>query len=142
MWSARIVMAARGYRFFSLKYTTDHEWVKYDAGTQTGTIGITDYAQQQLGDVVHISLPKINHSFKQKDVMSTIESVKVVSDIYAPISCTVTSVNQKTEKNPEIINQGAESDGWLFQVKVQNLKELDSLLDKSGYEKFLKESGH
>lgn len=142
MWTSRVVMAARVNRLYSIKYTKDHEWIKYDAKTKSGTIGITDYAQQQLGDVVHISLPEIYKTFNQKDVMSTIESVKVVSDIYAPISCTVTSVNQAIEKAPEIINQSAESDGWLFKVKVLNAKELDSLLDKSGYDMFVKESGH
>lgn len=142
MWISRIVPKSQSIRLFSTKYTSDHEWISLDKSTNIGTIGITDFAQSQLGDIVHISLPKLNESFKQKDVMATIESVKVVSDIYAPVSGKVTAVNSNAEKHPEVINQGAESEGWLFKVHVEKPGELEGLLDKTGYEKFLKENSH
>lgn len=137
MWIRRVAS-----RFFSLKYTKDHEWVNFDAKSKIGTVGITDYAQQQLGDIVHLSMPKVSEKFKQKDVMATIESVKVVSDIYAPISGAVVEVNTNIEKTPEIINTGAESTGWLFKIKLDNEAELSHLLSKEGYDKFVKETSH
>jgi glycine cleavage system H protein len=125
-----------------LKYTKDHEWVNFDSSSKIGTVGITDYAQQQLGDIVHLSMPKVSEKFNQKDVMATIESVKVVSDIYSPVSGTVTEVNTSIEKGPEVINQDAESQGWLFKMKLDNENELKALLDKAAYDKFVKENSH
>ncbi|OMJ85750.1 hypothetical protein SteCoe_12878 [Stentor coeruleus] len=129
-------------RYFAVRFTPDHEWINYDENTKTGVVGITDYAQSQLGDIVHITLPKVLEKFKQKDVMATIESVKVVGDIYAPVSGTVTDVNEEVHKTPEIINQEAEGKGWLFKMNIDNLDEINKLLDKKEYEKVVQESGH
>ena len=142
MWIPRIIPKAQSIRLFSKKYTSDHEWILLDKSTNIGTIGITDYAQSQLGDIVHISLPKVHETFRQKDVLATIESVKVVSDIYAPVSGKVTAINSNAEKHPEAINQDAENEGWLFKVQVEKPGELEGLLDKAGYDKFLKENAH
>ena len=142
MWLSRIIPKARSYRYFAMRYTADHEWINYDEKSLAGTIGITDYAQGQLGDIVHITLPGISEKFKQSEVMATIESVKVVGDIYAPLSGTVTEINNALAKAPEIVNESAEAKGWLIKIKIDNISEVSKLLDKTAYDKLVDEIMH
>ena len=145
MWLRHLVSKAKPTRFFGIKYSADHEWLNYDESTKTGVIGITDYAQGQLGDIVHITLPKVSEKYKQSEVMATIESVKVVGDIYAPITGSVIEINNSAQENPDIVNQSAENKGWLIKIKFDNLDELSKLMDKPAYDQLIQElikSGH
>jgi glycine cleavage system H protein len=119
------------------RYTKSHEWVLVDA--DTATVGITDYAQGSLGDVVHVEMPETDESFDQSSEVAEIESVKAVSSIYAPITGTVTAVNESIEDEPERVNSDAYGDGWLFRMTVTDASELDGLLDADAYEAYLAE---
>jgi glycine cleavage system H protein len=119
-----------------LKYTKEHEWIKADGST--GTVGITDHAQEALGDIVFVELPKVGAELTQGKSFGTVESVKAVSDIYAPVSGTVTEVNQELTTAPEKINADAHK-AWMVKVKLKNPGELNSLLSAGDYEKFLAE---
>lgn len=114
-----------------LKYTKDHEWISIDG--DIGTIGITDYAQGELGDVVFVELPAVGKSVKQHDAFGTIEAVKAVSDLYAPVSGTVTAVNTQLEKEPELVNKDPYQAGWMIKLKVANANELGTLLSAAAY---------
>lgn len=115
----------------NLKYTKDHEWIKIDG--DIGTIGITDYAQGELGDVVFVELPAISMALKQHDSFGTIEAVKAVSDLYAPVSGSVVEINAELEKTPEIVNKDPYNAGWMVKIKFSNTSELSGLLDVAGY---------
>ena len=115
----------------NLKYTKDHEWVLV-AG-DTGTVGITDYAQGELGDVVFVELPAVGKTVKQGDSFGTIEAVKAVSDLYAPISGTVTEVNAELSKTPELVNKDPYGKGWMVKVKLANAADVGSLLAAPAY---------
>lgn len=119
-----------------LKYSKEHEWVKISG--DTARVGITDYAQEALGDVVYLDFPKAGSSIKQGAVAGTIESVKAVSDIYQPLSGTVTILNTGLNKTPAVVNQDAYGEGWLFEVSGVSPTEAASLMDAAGYEAFLK----
>ncbi|MDL1891839.1 glycine cleavage system protein GcvH [Sphingobacteriales bacterium CHB3] len=114
-----------------LKYTKDHEWLKVDG--DTGTIGITDYAQGELGDVVFVELPAIGKAVKAHDSFGTIEAVKAVSDLYAPVSGSILEVNKELEKSPETVNKDPYGAGWMVKIKLSNASELSELLDASAY---------
>src|ERR1700674_73783 len=116
------------------KYTKEHEWIQVN-GT-TGTIGITDYAQQSLGDIVFVELPKVGSELTAGKTFGSVESVKAVSDLYAPASGTVTEVNGELATAPEKINQDAHS-AWLLKITLKNPGDLASLLSASDYEKFV-----
>ncbi|KAA0003395.1 MAG: glycine cleavage system protein GcvH [Thermoplasmata archaeon] len=118
-----------------LLYTETHEWVLKKNGI--ARIGITDYAQQHLTDVVYVELPEVGKVFKKGDEIATIESVKSVSEVYAPISGEITAINERLENEPELINQSPYDDGWLFEMKMENEGELNSLLSPSAYKKIL-----
>ena len=122
-------------RFFSVKYTKEHEWIHYDESTKTGTFGITEFAQSQLGDIVHLHLPSINSKYKQGETIGKVESVTFADDIYMPVSGTVLEVNNLLNTHPEVVNQSAECNGWVAKIKVENPDELDQLLDEQGYKK-------
>jgi glycine cleavage system H protein len=113
------------------KYTKDHEYVRVDGST--GTVGITSYAQEQLGDIVFVELPAIGKVLKQGDEAAVVESVKAASEIYSPASGTVTEVNAALSGEPGLINSGAESAGWIFKLTLSNPDELDGLLDADAY---------
>ena len=113
-----------------LKYTKDHEWVR--GGGAEATIGITDYAQAQLGDVVFVELPAVGRTIKQGEVFGTIESVKAVSELYAPVSGEVIAVNDALSTSPESVNKDPHS-AWIIKVKPSNAGELGSLLDATAY---------
>jgi glycine cleavage system H protein len=115
-----------------LKYTKDHEWVR--AGDGEATVGITSYAQAQLGDVVFVELPAVGRTISQGEVFGTIESVKAVSELYAPVSGEVTAVNDALGSQPEAVNKDPHGAAWIIRVKPSNPAELDSLLDAAAYE--------
>jgi glycine cleavage system H protein len=118
-----------------LKYTKDHEWAKIDG--DVATIGITDYAQSELGDIVFIELPEIGLSTNQGESFGTIEAVKAVSDLFAPLSGEVVDVNSDLADNPEKINEDPYGKGWIIKIKLSAKDEVDSLLDKSAYEELI-----
>ena len=119
-----------------LKFTDSHEWVR-DEGNGIVTIGISDHAQDLLGDLVHVDLPDIGSGFTAGDEIAVVESVKAASDVYAPIAGEVIEVNEDLEDSPELVNTDPYGDGWLFKLKVEDEGEIDSLLDAEGYEQAL-----
>ena len=121
-----------------LKYTKEHEWIKPDGGE--ASIGITQYAQESLGDIVFVDLPKPGTELTAGKTFGSIESVKAVSDLYAPASGTVTEVNGDLATSPEKVNKDAHG-AWLLKVKLKDPAELGSLLSAADYEKFVKEEG-
>jgi glycine cleavage system H protein len=119
-----------------LKYTREHEWIKVDGAA--ATVGITDYAQQSLGDIVFVELPKVGTEITASKSFGSVESVKAVSELYAPASGTVTEVNQELAASPEKINADAHA-AWMIKLKLKNPGELNSLLSAEDYEKFVAE---
>lgn len=115
-------------------YTKDHEWLKVENGE--GTVGITDFAQKQLGDVVYVETPKKGTQLDFQQSLGVIESVKAVSDVYAPVSGEVVAVNEKLEESPELVNEDPHGKGWIIRVKLKDKSELDKLMSVSDYEKF------
>ena len=117
------------------KYTEDHEWIRVDG--DVGTVGITDYAQNQLGDVVFVELPEIGKTFAKGDATAVVESVKAASDIYNPVSGEVTAVNDALTDDPGLVNREAAGGGWFFQVRLSAPAELDGLMDQAAYDAFV-----
>ena len=115
----------------TLRFTEDHEYIRLE-GT-TGTVGITNYAQDQLGDIVFVELPSVGQKLKKGDEAAVVESVKAASEIYSPASGTVIEVNTALTGDPSLINSAADSDGWIYKLKVDNAGELDSLMDDAAY---------
>jgi len=118
-----------------LHYTKDHEWIRV-AG-DTGTVGITDFAQEQLGDVVHVQLPRVGEKFEAHDTFGEVESVKTFSELYIPVSGEVTEINESLGDAPESVNTSAYADGWMIKIKIAKPSEVDSLLSASEYEDFV-----
>jgi len=123
-----------------LKYAKSHEWARVEGDKVR--IGITDFAQGELSDIVFVDMPKPGVEIVQGKEMGVVESVKSASDLYAPISGHVLQVNEQLTKSPELVNKSPFKDGWLILVKPKDLKELDNLLDHAAYEKACKESHH
>ena len=121
------------------RYTDQHEWVRVDG--DVATVGITDYAQSQLGDVVYVELPAIGKAVKQGGEMAVVESVKAASEVYAPASGTVTEVNADLTGTPQTVNEDAEGKGWFAKIKLSNAAELGKLMDAAAYRKFVEELG-
>ena len=119
----------------NLKYTNDHEWVKVEGST--GIIGITDYAQGELGDVVFIDIDSSLKEIKKGQSFGTIEAVKTVSDIYGPFSGKVIEINSKLSESPEVINTDPYNEGWMVKAEISNPSELDGLLDSNAYKKLI-----
>ncbi len=117
------------------RFTKEHEWIRIDG--DTAVIGITDYAQQQLGDVVYVELPAVGKALKKGDEAAVVESVKAASEVYAPVSGTVTAVNDALAGNPALVNQAAAGDGWFLKLKAANTGELAELMDETAYKKYL-----
>ena len=118
-----------------LRYSKEHEWVKFDG--DRGRVGITDYAQEELGDVVNVELPPIGRTVRQFNPFGVVESVKAVQDLYAPVSGTVAAVNEKLRDAPEVINQDPYGNGWMIEVRLENPAELDKLMSAADYQQFL-----
>jgi glycine cleavage system H protein len=123
-----------------LKYSKEHEWIKADG--KQGRVGLTDHAQKALGDVVFVELPKLGRAVKQMEAFGVVESVKAVSDVYAPVSGTVVEVNGALETKPELINKDCYGAGWVIVVEIANPAELGNLMDAKAYEAFLASEGH
>jgi glycine cleavage system H protein len=122
------------------RYTKEHEWISVD-GT-TGTVGITDYAQNSLGDIVFVDLPKMGDTLEAGKIFGSVESVKAVSDLYSPVSGTVTAVNEELKDAPERVNADA-NNTWMMKIAINDAAELDALLTAEQYEKFVtEETGH
>ncbi|MBI4124668.1 MAG: glycine cleavage system protein GcvH [Deltaproteobacteria bacterium] len=121
-----------------LKYTKEHEWVKV-LGDGLVAIGITDFAQDQLGDIVYLELPEEGETVEQGEPFGVVESVKAVSDIYAAVSGTVAEINDPLTETPENLNEDCYEEGWLIKVRLSNPKELDRLLTHAQYQAFIKE---
>jgi glycine cleavage system H protein len=117
------------------KYSDQHEWVKLDGGI--AVVGISDYAQCQLGDVVFVDLPAVGKSLKQRQEVAVVESVKAASDVYAPISGEVIQVNEALRNQPDLINTAPETEGWFFKLKPTNLNEMNTLMDEASYKTFV-----
>ena len=124
-----------------LKYVETHEWVRED-GDGTVIVGITDYAQGALGDVVYVELPEVDSEVEMGDEVAVVESVKGASDIYAPLSGTITEVNESLEGNPELVNTDPYRDGWFFRLKPRDVEELSSLMDSESYSELCDNEDH
>ncbi len=119
----------------NLKYTKDHEWIMVDG--DMATVGITDFAQGELGDIVYVEVETEGETLEQHEVFGTIEAVKTVSDLFIPVSGEVIEFNGSLESNPEYINSDAYGKGWIVKVKMHDLSQLDELLDAASYQKLL-----
>ena len=115
----------------NLKYTKEHEWLKVDNGM--AYIGITDFAQGELGDIVFVELPNESESFSQNDIFGTIEAVKTLADLYIPVSGEILEVNDKLDSEPELINSDPYGKGWIVKIKISDSSEVDSLLTNKDY---------
>ena len=121
----------------NLKFLDSHEWARDDDGVVT--VGISNHAQELLGDIVYVELPQIGSSVSQKEGVAIVESVKAASDVYSPLTGEIVEINEKLSDNPEIINSSPYEDGWFFKVKPQNINELDEMLDSDAYKKLSEE---
>ena len=119
-----------------LKYTSDHEWVRMDDGG-TMVVGLTDYAQEQLGDLVYVDTPEVGAAFVAGDVCAVVESVKAASDVYCPAGGEIVAVNENLEEAPELISNDPYGEGWLFEVAPEDPAEWEDLLDSERYEELL-----
>lgn len=118
----------------AVKYTEDHEWISVEG--DVGTVGITKYAAEQLGDVVFVETPEGGSTFKRGDDMAVVESVKAASDVYAPVSGEVTEGNSALAETPETVNEDPEGSGWFCKIKLADTGELDGLMDEAAYKSF------
>ena len=120
----------------NIKYTEDHEWVKLVGDTLI--VGITDFAQSELGDIIFVEFPDLNTEVKPKDSIGTLEAVKTVADIYSPVSGEIIDLNSELEDNPELINEDPYNKGWILKIKINNEDEYNSLLTNIDYENIIK----
>ena len=118
----------------AIKYTEDHEWLNVEG--DSATVGITQHAQDALGDVVFVDLPEVGQSLAAKDLAGVVESVKAAADVYMPVSGQVTEVNEALRADPSLANSDPMGAGWFFRVKLSDASELDALMDESGYSRF------
>lgn len=119
-----------------LKYTKDHEWIKLTDG-DTAVIGITDFAQSELGDIVYVDISSVGKTVAAEEVFGTVEAVKTVSDLFLPIAGTILEVNPTLEGQPELVNNDPYGEGWMVKVKVSNPSDLDSLMSAEDYQKLV-----
>lgn len=122
----------------TIKYTSDHEWVSLDG--EIGTVGITDFAQQQLGELVFVELPDVGNTVSTGDETGVLESVKAASELYAPVSGEIIEANNELEGNPTKVNEDPTGEGWIFKIKLANQDEFAGLMDENAYKAFLKEN--
>ncbi len=120
-------------------YTEDHEWIKVEGNI--GTVGITDYAQKQLGDIVYVELPEVDDEFDKGDEVATVESVKAASPVMIPVSGKIVEINEELEDAPETVNQDPHGKGWFFKVEISDESELDGLMSAEQYEEYIKAEG-
>lgn len=122
-----------------MKFTDSHEWIIIEKNN-SGVVGVSMHAQHELGDIVYVELPSVGKSVKAGQEAAVLESTKAAADVYAPVSGTVTAVNQTLKEKPELINQSPEKEGWLFKIQLSDPSEMDKLMDHTAYESMLK--GH
>lgn len=122
----------------NVKYTKEHEWLRIES--DVAVIGITDYAQSELGDIVFIEFPEKGKTFSQNDSVGTIEAVKTVADLYAPISGEVVEVNEKLADEPELVNKDPYEQGWMIKMKISDPSEIDALMDSAAYKEHVAEA--
>jgi glycine cleavage system H protein len=122
-----------------IKYTKDHEYILVEDGT--GTVGITDHAQEKLGDITFVEMPASGRELKQGESAGVVESVKAASDVFSPVSGQILEINAALEDKPELVNQDAEGAGWFFKIKIADSAELSALMDKDAYLAYVKEEG-
>jgi glycine cleavage system H protein len=120
-----------------MRYTKEHEWIRLEDKGATCTVGITDYAQSQLGDVVYVELPAVGKEVKKGGEAATVESVKAASEVYAPVSGVVTEVNAALTDNPGLVNQSATGDGWFFRLRTGDTAEFADLMDDAAYQAYV-----
>lgn len=120
-----------------LKYTEEHEWLLVEADTVI--IGITDFAQDQLGDVVFVELPEVGDQLETGKPLGVVESVKAVSDVYAPLNGEVVEINEALPDEPEMLNTSPYEDGWMIKLKISNVDELEEMMDAADYQKFIEQ---
>lgn len=118
-----------------IKYTEDHEWIRIEG--DEGVVGITDYAQEQLGDVVHVDLPEVGARLSKGDEAAVIDSVKAASEVYAPADGEVTATNEGLEEDPGKVNSDPEGAGWFMKIKLADKSQLDGLMDKAAYDDYV-----
>ncbi len=118
-----------------LKYTKDHEWVKIDG--HIATVGITEFAQGELGDIVYVEVETVDETLDKDEVFGTVEAVKTVSDLFSPLSGEIIEFNESLESEPEIVNKDPYGDGWMIKIKISNPDEIDSLLDDQAYKEII-----
>ncbi|HEY4787470.1 MAG TPA: glycine cleavage system protein GcvH [Bacteroidales bacterium] len=119
----------------NLKYTKDHEWIRVEGNT--GYVGVTDYAQSELGDIVFIEIETVDETLEKEEVFGTIEAVKTVSDLFMPVGGKVLKVNPKLEDSPELVNKDPYGEGWMIQVDIKNKADLDKLLSAEQYKELI-----
>lgn len=119
----------------NLKYTKDHEWIRIEG--KEGYVGITDYAQGELGDIVFIEIETLDETLEKEEVFGTVEAVKTVSDLFMPVSGTIVEVNSKLQDNPELVNKDPYGDGWMVKVVFEKPEELNELLDAAAYKQMI-----
>jgi len=119
----------------NLKYTKDHEWVLVEG--DTATVGITEFAQRELGDIVYVEIETVGQSLNAEEVFGSVEAVKTVSDLYLPVSGTITEVNPELGSNPESVNQDPYGQGWMIKMKLNNPADVDALMDAKAYEELV-----
>jgi glycine cleavage system H protein len=119
----------------TIRYTKDHEWIRLEG--DEAVIGITDFAQHELGDIVYVEIETVGQQLNAGDVFGTVEAVKTVSDLYLPVKGTVTEVNSKLNANPELVNNDPYGEGWMAKVKLSNKEEVQSLLSAEAYQKLV-----
>ncbi|XP_071381226.1 glycine cleavage system protein H (aminomethyl carrier), b [Centroberyx affinis] len=120
----------------ALKFTDKHEWVRVEGGI--GTVGISSFAQEALGDVVYCGLPEVGQKLEQMEEFGALESVKAASELYSPLTGEVTEINTELADNPGLVNKACYEEGWLIKMTIENPGELDGLMDQAGYDKFIK----
>lgn len=119
------------------KYSKDHEWIAIEG--DIGTVGITEHAQEQLGELVFIEVPDVGVTFDQGDEACVVESVKAASEVYSPCTGEIVAVNEELADAPTTVNDNAEGDGWMFKIRIADMAELDDFMDEAAYKKYLKE---
>lgn len=119
----------------NLRYTKDHEWIRLEG--DEAVVGITDFAQHELGDIVYVEIETVGQELNSGDVFGTVEAVKTVSDLYLPVTGSVTEVNPKLNSNPELVNNDPYGEGWMAKIKVSNVSDIEALMDAAAYEKLV-----
>ncbi len=118
-----------------IKYSKDHEWIRVDGNE--GVVGISDYAQESLGDIVFVELPDVGASFSKKDEVAVVESVKAASEVYTPVGGEITAVNEDLAGDPSLVNSSPMEGGWFYKIKISDPSELDGLMDEAAYNEYV-----